>query len=71
MVFVRDESKEILRSYIFALAKGSSTPARRKEWNQHFQPGAGDGAVKGHGGIESAATFYVGPMVRPCPSCGA
>jgi len=31
MVFVRDESKEILRSYIFALAKGSSKRARRKE----------------------------------------
>ncbi len=31
MVFVRDESKEILRSYIFALAKGSSTLARRRE----------------------------------------
>jgi len=30
MVFVRDESKEILRSYIFALAKGSSTRARRQ-----------------------------------------
>jgi hypothetical protein len=31
MVFVRDESKEILRSYIFALAKGSSMRSRRKE----------------------------------------
>lgn len=31
MVFVRDESKEILRSYTFALAKGSSRRARRKE----------------------------------------
>jgi hypothetical protein len=31
MVFVRDESKEILRSYIFALAKGSSMREKRKE----------------------------------------
>ncbi len=31
MVFVRDESKEILRSYIFPLAKGSATRSRRKE----------------------------------------
>lgn len=31
MVFVRDESKEILRSYVFALAKGSSLRSRRKE----------------------------------------
>jgi hypothetical protein len=31
MVFVRDESKKLLRSYIFALAKESSKQARRKE----------------------------------------
>jgi hypothetical protein len=31
MVFVRDESQEILRSYIFALAKGSSIRSRRKQ----------------------------------------
>jgi hypothetical protein len=38
MVFVRDDSKEILRSYIFAPAKELSMRARRKEGGNSSSP---------------------------------
>lgn len=47
MVFVRDASKEILRSYIFALAKDSPCGGDAKRAEPALPTGAGGGAVEG------------------------
>jgi hypothetical protein len=46
MVFVRDESRQILRSYIFPLAEESSKGARRRKAGPALQSAPGQAAVE-------------------------